>query len=1162
MLSKKMAVSLTSLITIFALAFIAPAAMAATFGFALDDSGDISEAAGLQLEKPTDNKLKVKVLSERAVILPKVSVGGFDMKGVYIPAVKLDGDLPTDASDEIELTIAITDDTYIVTLMIAKDIASADPFDKKMSEEFTADIMVVGKDTTLAPQVYGIRRADNSVAPLTGGAVDVIITLSEEPQSFTAAHIDVMSNNATAGTPVKLDTVGQNAVGLTQFSDHLDTPAPTARNVEQIRDGVVKPDAAAGEGDTLDTILKADGTVAGGMPGINHYLSTTMETNDTIPPDYLAAVVTLKKAINAAPATATMYYHDNKDGVQQAGISLQYEDATATAPAPGNNVSGMPIIDGAIVPPSKKGVGADLTATFNAVTANIPIESFDRSKKATSYTRPTLGTDPAAYNFAVATYEAQTAAAALQFPVYEQEEKIYKAYIALQELIMEDDKDATAEWQETLVMKASEGVSVIAENVLPPTGRDRMLHPYLVTLTPTYANTNDIVVSVNKWQTQAEKINRVTDASSIGTYKPPVLPNDFVEGYNKLTIGVSPSAVKKTGPAVVVPRGVVEITIPIAVTIPAASPGFLIFAANAEGSGINLPGGVISAQGLTTAPSTSRTPVEKLYNILDLSRLSTAFPTLDALPNLQNFLTNGGTIHLKGPAGLVISEIMWGVDASLDPHNYSQWIEVKNVTGAPLAAPAGTLGLVFIAPNEALPAGTTPIDSAGTFGTGGFWDIKTKGSGGRTGTGEVAGGVTTVVDTTALVSMQRVFSDTAQTMAVDGTMSKGWAMSTSPALNFDRAAVGQRIGSPGAEPLTPPPAPVPLTPPTPPPTPQAAADEIMITEVMVDTSEGLFPQWIELTYSGTGKATLNGWGMVIDNAIDGEVLGGGNAITVSLSGATLDVSKFTGNNAGETGNAGKGQSLLLVAWSTGRHSKNLRANGILDIGDRLGQEGRYQLLSYEGFRITLVPPQTGPVSNFGDIVGNLHEDWTLPMLEGPKRSSIIRRGMGAATDPKGTDAKGWTLASATPLISGPETFYGNDEDSGTPGYDAGGPLPVELSHFRPARDKQTGQVVITWMTQSELNNAGFFIKRSQQRHGDFKVINPTMIPGNGTTSEKQFYTYTDTTAQPNVVYYYQIEDVSLDGNRQLLTRGIRLKGHVGAAGKATTLWGELKTSHE
>ena len=147
---------------------------------------------------------------------------------------------------------------------------------------------------------------------------------------------------------------------------------------------------------------------------------------------------------------------------------------------------------------------------------------------------------------------------------------------------------------------------------------------------------------------------------------------------------------------------------------------------------------------------------------------------------------------------------------------------------------------------------------------------------------------------------------------------------------------------------------------------------------------------------------------------------------------------------------------------------------------------------------------------------------------------------------------------AQPMHLSAHSYYGFPTDVGTPGFRAGGALPVELSHFRPERQKDTGAVVITWSTQSELNNAGFFIKRSQQRDGDFKVINATMIAGAGTTSEKQFYTYTDTTAQPNVVYYYQIEDVSLDGNRQTLTRGIRLKGHVGTVGKATVLWGELK----
>ena len=204
-----------------------------------------------------------------------------------------------------------------------------------------------------------------------------------------------------------------------------------------------------------------------------------------------------------------------------------------------------------------------------------------------------------------------------------------------------------------------------------------------------------------------------------------------------------------------------------------------------------------------------------------------------------------------------------------------------------------------------------------------------------------------------------------------------------------------------------------------------------------------------------------------------------------------------------------------------------------------------------------------------DVVGNLGADgaaaWALPMRE-DGRSSIIRRHVlisaGSAAEPDdGMMMDNWMLASDTNEATlRAESYYGATGDAGTPGFQGGGALPVELSHFRPARNKETGAVVITWSTQSELNNAGFYIKRSNQKDGEFKVINAAMIQGAGTTSEKQFYTYADTTAQPNVVYYYQIEDVSLDGNHQTLTRGIRLKGHVSVAGKLTTLWGDLKTS--
>ena len=119
----------------------------------------------------------------------------------------------------------------------------------------------------------------------------------------------------------------------------------------------------------------------------------------------------------------------------------------------------------------------------------------------------------------------------------------------------------------------------------------------------------------------------------------------------------------------------------------------------------------------------------------------------------------------------------------------------------------------------------------------------------------------------------------------------------------------------------------------------------------------------------------------------------------------------------------------------------------------------------------------------------------------------------------------------------------------------GDPLPVTLSHFR-AEHTDAG-AVLKWTTESEVDNAGFFIYRSETKSGEFKVVNPTMIQGAGTTGERNKYTWTDTTAKPNTVYYYQIEDVSHAGERKQLAT-VRLRGLVFASGKLTMRWADLK----
>ncbi len=117
------------------------------------------------------------------------------------------------------------------------------------------------------------------------------------------------------------------------------------------------------------------------------------------------------------------------------------------------------------------------------------------------------------------------------------------------------------------------------------------------------------------------------------------------------------------------------------------------------------------------------------------------------------------------------------------------------------------------------------------------------------------------------------------------------------------------------------------------------------------------------------------------------------------------------------------------------------------------------------------------------------------------------------------------------------------------------PLPVTLSHFR-AEHTDAG-IILNWTTESEVDNAGFYIYRSQTKDGTFKVVNPTLIQGAGTTSERNEYTWTDTTAKPNTVYYYQIEDISHAGVRKQLAT-IRMRGFVSASGKLTTRWADLK----
>ncbi len=772
-------------------------------------------------------------------------------------------------------------------------------------------------------------------------------------------------------------------------------------------------------------------------------------------------------------------------------------------------------------------------------------------------------------------------------------------------------------------MEALQGVPEGFDDVTVPMANtvDDMYSQYRVTITPHQKSADfDVKVRIKSFHDNGAVLRY--------TYLPPGFGDSafLANGRDLLTVPVKGAARDLTaGYRVIIPKDWI---------IPAG--GYLVIAQNAAGSEVVTGPAADPGKWRTddTPRGTHRTPAQLLYNVIGMS----------SLPNLATGFLNGVVVDVESQhPGLVISEVMWGEDVSLNPSSNSQYIELYN-PGAQYKTIDDldetpdineALTLIFYAPNEfsavaartavaatataaamtALPTGVT--DRIGTLDAKGtYWSPAGKGQSGRSGT--TATGTAAergeFVDAVPIVSMYRsmvpsiaVGAAVGAMMVEDGQTAANWTTSAGPkSANFKPLAIGVRHGTPGAA------TDATSTPADTAAEEKAAADkaaaavkktestgtipedgQIYISEIMF-AGGGILPQWIEISNgSRSEEINLSGWTLTVDNAAaDADVSIGASATFTIADGTTIDMS-------GQQ----KSPSTILVVTEAGRN--NVDGSGqVLDLMKSNEVDlilagvvtRKYTLLSGMAFMVTIAPPEpeaTKPPADetagakatrqaadkkaaakrkaATDMVGNLGADgaaaWALPMSE-DGRSSIIRRhvqvAIGAAAPDDGTMMDSWVLASETsfaaPTHIRAQSYYGAANDVGTPGFRAGGALPVELSHFRPARDKVTGAVVITWSTQSELNNAGFFIKRSQQRDGEFKVINATMIAGAGTISEKQFYTYNDTTARPNVVYYYQIEDVSLDGNRQTLTNGIRLKGHVSVAGKLTTLWGDLKTS--
>jgi hypothetical protein len=92
------------------------------------------------------------------------------------------------------------------------------------------------------------------------------------------------------------------------------------------------------------------------------------------------------------------------------------------------------------------------------------------------------------------------------------------------------------------------------------------------------------------------------------------------------------------------------------------------------------------------------------------------------------------------------------------------------------------------------------------------------------------------------------------------------------------------------------------------------------------------------------------------------------------------------------------------------------------------------------------------------------------------------------------------------------------------GLEYGGPLPVELVSFS-ARISYTN-IILDWITATEVNNYGFEVQRSVQV-GKWEVLG--FVAGHGNSNSPKEYNFIDNEISSSGIYYYRLKQIDNDG---------------------------------
>lgn len=114
-------------------------------------------------------------------------------------------------------------------------------------------------------------------------------------------------------------------------------------------------------------------------------------------------------------------------------------------------------------------------------------------------------------------------------------------------------------------------------------------------------------------------------------------------------------------------------------------------------------------------------------------------------------------------------------------------------------------------------------------------------------------------------------------------------------------------------------------------------------------------------------------------------------------------------------------------------------------------------------------------------------------------------------------------------------------------------LPVTLSNFVAVTSLSGDEVVLKWRVESETDNIGFAIYRSEQKDGPYTKVG--YVNSKGDTLFPRQYRFIDDTTERGKIYFYMLESISITGETE---RSDPVKFDWSMKYQTITTWGKLK----